>query len=381
MRYCVFVLGVSFVLGPILGGCGEIGSPVSVSNTSSPSPRPILSLAGAMAPGVTTPAADSEGSAARENAAAADYVPAEKDPLTRSARIANTAKQHTPLRILVVGAHPADVFDQSGGTMAHHVARGDWAGCAVLTHGVRVHDKVVSDDMFHRKEIPEAAELNKIIVERADAKSKEVIKACSILGVKEQDVYFLGADDAVLLANEAIVRKVARLIRKLRPNVIITHYPLENAGVGSQHATTGQIVMHAINLAAAVDPGDKTPPCEIAQVFFFGTGSAAVRSEVWGAQGGFYNDIFVDITDVAEKKIACLDAMASQGYGGDYARKRIEASDGAFGSRVKVPYAEGFISCYSTTQYYLPVSEINLEHSKDSNHEAINRSSYRVKVP
>jgi LmbE family N-acetylglucosaminyl deacetylase len=334
-----------------------------------------------MASGNTTPVAAVENNAAKENdTAAAGQSPAEKDSITRSARIANEVKRRTPLRILVVGAHPADVFDQSGGTMAHHIQRGDWVGCAVLTHGVRVHDKVVSDDMFHRKEIPGSEELNKIIVERADAKTKEVIKACSILGVKEQDVYFLGADDAVLLVNETIVRKVARLIRQLRPNVIITHYPLENAGVGSQHATTGQIVMHAINLAAAVDPGDKTPPCEITQVFFFGTGAAPVRSEVWGAQGGFYNDIFVDITDVADKKIACLDAMASQGYGGPYARKRIEASDGAFGSRVKVPYAEGFISCYSTTQYYLPVSEINLEHSKDSNHEAINRSVYRVKV-
>lgn len=305
----------------------------------------------------------------------------EKDPLTRSARIANRTEPPAPLRILVVGAHPADVFDQSGGTMAHHIQRGDWVGCAVLTHGARVHDKVVADDMFHRKEIPESAELKKTMVNRADVKSKEVIKACSILGVKEKDVFFLGADDAVLLPNDAIIRKVARLIRKLRPNVIITHYPRENGGVGSQHATTGQIVMHAIPLAAAVDPGDRTPPCQIAQVFYFGCGAASVRADLWGADGGYTNDIFVDITDVADKKTAALDAMQSQGYGGAYARKRIETADGAFGSRVKVPYAEGFISAYSTTHYYLPVSEITLEHAKDSNHEAIRRSSYRARIP
>jgi LmbE family N-acetylglucosaminyl deacetylase len=382
MRNFVFVLGVSFVLGPFLGGCGKIESPVSVSNTSSPSPRPILSLAGSVAAGVTDSAAASEGSAAQENVAvAADNVPAEKDPLTRSARIANRVKQHTPLRILVVGAHPADVFDQSGGTMAHHVKRGDWVGCAVLTHGVRVHDKVVSDDMFHRKEIPASEELKKIMVERAAVKTKEILKACSILGVKEEDVHFMGADDAVLLVNEPMIRQLARLMRKLRPNVVITHFPLEDAGIASQHAATGQIVMHAINLAGGVDPGDTTPPCEITQVFFFGIGAAATRTDIWGSQGGFHNEFFVDITDVAEKKIACLDALQSQGYGGAYARKRIEASDGAFGSRVKIPYAEGFISCYSTTQYYLPVSEIDLEYSKDSNHEAINRHSFRLKLP
>ena len=55
------------------------------------------------------------------------------------------------LRLLSIGAHPADIFDQSGGTMAHHVARGDWVGCVVLTHGARVHDKVISDEMFHRQ--------------------------------------------------------------------------------------------------------------------------------------------------------------------------------------------------------------------------------------
>ena len=29
-----------------------------------------------------------------------------------------------PLRIVSIGAHPADIFDQSGGTMAHHTSRG-----------------------------------------------------------------------------------------------------------------------------------------------------------------------------------------------------------------------------------------------------------------
>ena len=61
-----------------------------------------------------------------------------------------------PLRILSIGAHPADIFDQSGGTMAHHAARGDYVGCVVLTHGARVHDKVISDEMYQRSEVPEA---------------------------------------------------------------------------------------------------------------------------------------------------------------------------------------------------------------------------------
>jgi LmbE family N-acetylglucosaminyl deacetylase len=265
--------------------------------------------------------------------------------------------------------------------MAHHIMRGDWVGCAVLTHGTRVHDKVVADEMAHRKEIPGAEELKKIIIERAEVKTQEILRACAILGVHKEDVHFFGVDDAVLLVNEPMIHEVARLIRKVHPHVIITHFPLEDGGIASQHATTGQIVMHAVNLAARVDPGDKTPPQRVTQVFFFGIGAAAARTGLWGAQGGFYNDVFIDITDAAAKKVACLDAVASQGYGGAYARKRIEFSDAAFGSRVKVPYAEGFISLKSTTHYYLPVSEIDLEHAKASDHEGISRSSYRVEVP
>jgi len=30
-----------------------------------------------------------------------------------------------PLRLLSVGGHPADAFDSAGGTLAHHVQRGD----------------------------------------------------------------------------------------------------------------------------------------------------------------------------------------------------------------------------------------------------------------
>lgn len=305
----------------------------------------------------------------------------ENDPRMSAARIAKAAPQTSPLRILVIGAHPADVFDQSGGTMAHHIERGDWVGCVVVTTGVRVHDKVVSDEMQQREKLPVEQELRRIMEQRTDVKKKEVVHACSLLGVRERDIYFLGADDVVLLVNEPMIREIASLIRGLRPDVVLTHYPYEAGGLASQHATTGQMVLYALSLASGVDPGDTTPPHKVTQVFFFGQGSSAIRTHLWSAQGGFYNDVFVDITDVAEKKVACLDAMESQGYGGAYARKRIETSDGAFGALMKVPYAEGFISLYSTTNYYLPVSEIDLQRSKASDHQGIQRRSYRINVP
>lgn len=280
------------------------------------------------------------------------------------------------LRILVIGAHPADIFDQSGGTMAHHTARGDWVGCVVLTHGARVHDKVISDQMFHQKSVPDADTLTRLMAERSDLKSQEVGRACEILGVR--DVFFFGEDDAVLLPNESNVRALAKMIRKLRPNVVITHFPKEDGNIGSPHATAGEITMLAISLAASVDPGDTNPPHRIAQVYYFGNGAASVRANLWSSEGGYYNDTFVDISDVAHLKLAAIDQLESQGYNGAYARKRIETNDGAFGNAAGVGYAEGFISLMSNVGYYLPLTDFQLELSQQSDHQNIARRSFRI---
>lgn len=283
-----------------------------------------------------------------------------------------------PLRLLSIGAHPADIFDQSGGAMAHHVARGDYVGCVVLTHGARVHDKVISDEMFHQDEVPEGAALEQLMAERSDVKAEEVRKACHILGV--EDIHFFGADDSVLLVTKEIVQRLAQLLRQLKPDIVLTHFPKEGDGFTNAHAVGGQIALHAMALAGSVDPGDRNPPHRVAQTFFFGTGAAAVPNSVWDSEGGYYNDVFIDITDVVDKKLGALDCLVSQGYGGAYARKRIETSDGAFGSAGRCAYAEGFIRAGAETHYYLPLTEAALEISRSSDHEMIERQSQRVKV-
>ncbi len=283
-----------------------------------------------------------------------------------------------PLRLLSIGAHPADVFDQCGGTLAHHAERGDYVACVVLTHGARIHDKVISDSMYHLEQVPDGAELLSLMAERSDVKTQEVRKACDILGVK--DVYFFGADDAVLLVTEEAVKRLARMIRQLRPDIVLTHFPKEYDGLTTPHAVAGQIAMHALQFAGGVDPGDRNPPHRAAQVFFFGEGAARARSSVWDSQGGYYNDVFIDITDVVEKKLAVMDCLVSQGYGGQYARKRIETSDGAFGVEAQCSYAEGFISLNAEVHKHLPVTEHMLKIASLSDHEILSSYSYRIPV-
>lgn len=285
--------------------------------------------------------------------------------------------KNSGMNILSIGAHPADIFDQSGGTMAHHAARGDHVACVVLTHGARVHDRAI-DDLFHKHEIPTGDALHNIMQERSILKATEVRKACGILGFDE--VHFFGEDDAVLLVTEHAVRRLARLIRQIKPNIVLTHFPREDDAFTNPHAIAGQIAMHALSYAASVDSSDNQPPHRAAQVFFFGEGAAGVRSNLWGASGGYYNDVFIDITDVVEKKLASLDCLISQGYAGAYARKRIETSDGAFGLAAGVAYAEGFISLRSETHYHLPVTDQAMQMAKSSDHEQMAGYSQRVNV-
>ena len=281
-----------------------------------------------------------------------------------------------PLRIVSIGAHPADVFDQCGGTLAHHVKRGDYVACICLTHGARVHDELISNHMFHQDQVPDGAELLTLMRDRTDVKVDEVKAACKILGI--EDVYFFGVDDAVLLVTEQNVKGLARILRELKPDIVLTHFPKEGDGLTHAHAVAGQIAVHAIGFAGCVDPGDKNPPHYVAQTFFFGDGAATVRCNVWDSEGGYYNDVFIDIEDVVEKKLAAMDCLVSQGYGGAYARKRLETSDGAFGHHATCSYAEGFISANAETHHYLPLTDHALTFSRLSDHEKIARRSHRI---
>jgi LmbE family N-acetylglucosaminyl deacetylase len=280
------------------------------------------------------------------------------------------------LRLLSIGAHPADVFDQCAGTMAHHAKRGDYIACLSLTHGARVHDKVISNEMQNASSIPEGAELLRLIAERTDVKAEEIRAAGKILGF--EDIFYLGVDDAILMVTAETVRAVARIIRQIKPDVILTHFPREGDGLTNPHAVSGQIVMHALQFANAVDPGDRNPPHRIAQMFFFGEGAAYLPRDVFDARRAHYNEVFIDITDVIEKKLAAMDCLVSQGYAGKYARKRLEVSDGAFGGGYS--YGEGFIKLRAENHYYLPVPEMMLETAKLSDHDLMDRYSWRLPI-
>ncbi len=161
------------------------------------------------------------------------------------------------LCLLNIGAHPADVVADAGGTTILHTDRGDRVVVVTLTGGTRVHDKVL-DEYRKADELPDEAEMAALFEKRTAVKRQEVVDACRVLGVDE--VHFMGYDEQLLFVTEKLVLELAALIRRVRPDIVITHFPFDSNGLANDHTTTGQITMHAIKAAGGILVGDTHPP-------------------------------------------------------------------------------------------------------------------------
>ncbi|MFL5756661.1 MAG: hypothetical protein ACJ77N_10220, partial [Chloroflexota bacterium] len=106
---------------------------------------------------------------------------------------------------------------------------------------------------------------------------------------------------------------------------------------------------------------------------FFTTHALVMPSNVLSGPLAWYPDLIVDITDVVEAKVRALDAMRSQQYAGDYARKTIEMVDGAMGSAGGVAYGEGFVTYLPNVSRTFPVSDWLLQRASESEADLMDR--------
>lgn len=284
--------------------------------------------------------------------------------------------ERKPLTILVVGGHPADIFDHCGGTLAHHIAAGDHVVGLALTQGLRIHDVILSEKFRDGIPAEQMEDFEKIKKERQEAKYQETIAACACLGIT--DVRFLSYDEEVLLENVSIVKSVAAVIREVRPDIVITHYPLEDGGIGNHHATTSKIVDHALQLAQTVDFETSTPGWRIAKKFYMIASALTQSLTLLGAQAAPFVPFYVDITDVIEKKVQALNCMKSQQYDGRYALKRTEVNEGAYGHHMKTAYCEAFVPASPDLYYLLPISEQKLAWENEQEIETRMRGSLMI---
>lgn len=140
----------------------------------------------------------------------------------------------TPDRALAVGAHPDDVEFGAGATLAKWAAAGTEVSVCICTDG----SKGTWD--------PDA-DLDELIVTR----QREARAAIAELG-GTGEVVFLGRVDGELENDRATRSELAKVIRELRPDVLVGHDPWQRYRLHPDHRAAGFLVTDA--LVAARDP-------------------------------------------------------------------------------------------------------------------------------
>jgi LmbE family N-acetylglucosaminyl deacetylase len=191
-------------------------------------------------------------------------------------------------RVLVVTAHPDDVDFGSAGTVATWTAAGIDVTYCIVTNG----DAGGFDPAVPRNEI-------------AGIRQREQRAAAAEVGVS--DVRFLGYPDGQVEVSLQLRRDIARVIREVRPNRLISQSPVRNMTrmpvSHPDHIAVGEATLSALypdarNPFAFIDDSlAELPAWTVAQTWIAGMERI---------------NHYVDVTDVFDRKKAALQAHASQ---------------------------------------------------------------------
>ncbi len=192
-------------------------------------------------------------------------------------------------RILVITAHPDDVDFGAAGTVARWTEAGTEVSYCIVTDGAAGG----SDHSISR---PEMAAL----------RQAEQTAAAKQVGVHE--LRFLGYPDGRLEATLGLRKDLARVIRQVRPDRLLCPSPERNyARPGVSHPDHRAAGSAALD---AVYPDARNPFAFPELLADEGLDAWKVR-EVW-LSGSPVPNHYVDITEVFGRKIAALQAHASQ---------------------------------------------------------------------
>jgi len=187
-------------------------------------------------------------------------------------------------QVLVITPHPDDAEFGVAGTVPHWVREGKDVVYVVCTTG----DKGTSDTRLNPKEL---------IVMR----EREQQAAADMLGVRE--VVFLRYPDQGLEDTPGFRKDLVRVIRKYRPQTVVTADPYRRYIWHRDHRITGQVVLDAIfpfardHLSYPDLLEDGLAPHKVEEVLF------------WGSEEP--NCCF-DISDTVELKLEALRCHSSQ---------------------------------------------------------------------
>lgn len=201
-------------------------------------------------------------------------------------------------KLLIIGAHPDDETFFAGGTIAKYADEGTSVSVICATRG----ERGATGDVCSIEELPRVREA-------------ELRDAMQILGVEE--TYFLPYEDQKLAGApvEEIRRQLVEVIRKTRPQIVITFDP-NGANQHTDHMAISRFASDA--LAAAAD-----------QRWYAELGAAhAIERLVWPPPTVIFRypedvdlrkepgiDFLIDTSRWSEKKTAAIRAHRTQRLG------------------------------------------------------------------
>ncbi|NBE96503.1 PIG-L family deacetylase [Nonomuraea sp. KC401] len=225
-------------------------------------------------------------------------------------------------RVLVVTAHPDDADFGAAGSVALLADRGVEVTYLLVTDGDAGGNERTLDNSG-----------------MAELRRTEQRAAAKAVGVT--DLRFLGHPDGQVVPSLELRRDIARVIRQVRPDLVITHHPDRNYGfIAPSHPDHRAVGGAALD---AVYPDARNPYAFLELARDEGLEAWTVR-EVW-LTGGPAPDHWVDVTSAMDRKLAALQSHVSQvahveGFA-DFVKSRFAAWGEQAGFGVG-RYAEGF---------------------------------------
>jgi LmbE family N-acetylglucosaminyl deacetylase len=202
-----------------------------------------------------------------------------------SSRVApQAAKTDGKLRIICFGAHPDDCELNAAGVAAMWAAQGHHVKFVSVTNGDIGHWITAGGPLAHRR-------------------TEEVKRCAAILGIETE---VLDIHDGELLPTLENRKTITRLIREWNADIVLCHRPND---YHPDHRNVGLLVQDAAYMVTVPFFCPDTPYLTRNPIFMY-------HEDNFQKPNPFTADVAVSIDDVIEKKMACVEALASQFYEG-----------------------------------------------------------------
>lgn len=240
------------------------------------------------------------------------------------------------VRVLAVGAHPDDIDAMVGGVLSRLASQNHDVFYLIATDG--------SKGTRDREDIPRLCAI----------RQAEQRKAAAEVGAKE--VFFLNYVDGELPSSLAVRRDMVRVMRTVKADVVVawdpTSYWIGDTVINhTDHRVSGQVALDAAYPAAG-------NVCMFAEL---GLESSPVR-EVW-LYGSNHPNLFVDIRECFEQKLAAVRSHVSQHYLDDAYLYQLLRDDNAWVCRdFDNPVTQAY---HKTPEYVETLRRITLDRLPD----------------